>query len=187
MRSTEATAASAAVPGAHRARPEPVDPDLLGTSVQAGGEGGAETGPAWLRLRPLAAVAAGGMLGAPARYELALALPARSGTFPLSTFVINITGSFVLGALVTLMVEKWPPTGYLRPFAATGVLGAYTTWSTFMVDTDLLLKAGRVLVAAGYVAATLSAGLAAVYAGILLVRAWPPVPVARRRRGAHRR
>ena len=169
-------------PNAHLAHPEPVDPDLLDADVEHGIEDARRTRPAWLRLPVLAAVAAGGVLGAPARYELALALPARSGTFPLSTFVINVTGSFVLGALLTLIVEKWPPTDYLRPFAATGVLGAYTTWSTFMVDTDMLLKAGHVLLAVGYVAATLSAGLAAVYVGILLVRTWPPPLLGRRSR-----
>jgi CrcB protein len=167
-------------PNAYLAHPEPVDPDLLDADVEDRIEGPRKTRPAWLRLPVLAAVAAGGVLGAPARYELALALPARSGSFPLSTFVINVTGSLVLGALLTLIVEKWPPTEYLRPFAATGVLGAYTTWSTFMVDTDMLLKAGHVLLAVGYVAATLSAGLAAVYLGILLVRTWPPPLLGRR-------
>ena len=154
--------------------PEPVDPDLLDTDVEEVGEGAPRGRRPWIRLPVLAAVAAGGAIGAPARYELALALPTRAGTFPLSTFVINVTGSLVLGALLTLIVEKWPPTEYLRPFAATGVLGAYTTWSTFMVDTDMLLKGGHVLVAAGYVASTLGAGLAAVYLGILLVRRRPP-------------
>lgn len=161
---------------AHLAHPEPVDPDL----AEDYREGAGKTRTAWLRLAVLAAIAAGGALGAPARYELALALPARSGTFPLSTFVINVTGSFVLGALLTLIVERWSPTEYLRPFAATGFLGAYTTWSTFMVDTDMLFKADHVGLAVGYVAATLSAGLAAVYAGILLVRTWPPLLGGRR-------
>lgn len=180
MRSVEAMLAGATGLNAHLAHPEPVDPDLLDAGAPEGLEDARKTRPAWLRFPVLAAVAAGGMVGAPARYELALALPSRSGTFPLSTFVINVTGSFVLGALVTLIIEKWPPTEYLRPFAATGVLGAYTTWSTFMVDTDLLLKAGHALVAAGYVAATLSAGLAAVYVGILMVRRWPPSLLERR-------
>lgn len=136
-------------------------------------------------MRPsvLAAIAAGGFLGAPARYELALALPASSGSFPLSTFVTNIFGSFVLGALLTLIVEKWPPRKYLRPFFATGVLGAYTTWSTFMVDTDLLARDGHVAMSALYVFATLAAGLTAAYAGILLVRTFPTPRRRRPRRG----
>jgi CrcB protein len=157
-------------PDASLAQPEPIDPDLFDAEAANRLDGTGK--PVRSRLCVLAAIAAGGALGAPARYELALALPARPGTFPLSTFVINVTGSFLLGALLTLIVEKWPPTVYLRPFTATGVLGAYTTWSTFMVDTDLLLKAGHVLLAVGYVVATMSAGLVAVYAGILAVRRW---------------
>ena len=70
-------------------------------------------------------------------------------------------------------IERWPPTVYVRPFAATGVLGAYTTWSTFMVETVLLLRAGRVGMAVGYVAASLAGGLAALYLGIVSVRSWP--------------
>jgi CrcB protein len=167
-------------PNGHLAHPEPVDPDLFDPGVRDNVEDDRRRRTTWLRLPVLAAVAVGGLLGAPARYELSLALPARPGTFPLSTFVINVTGSFVLGALLTLIVEKWPPTEYVRPFAATGVLGAYTTWSTFMVDTDMLLKSGHVLLAASYVTATLCAGLAAVYLGILLVRTWPPMLIDRR-------
>lgn len=166
--------------------PEPVDPDLLDADAGAGPAASAAAGrrrhPPRLRLPVLAAVAAGGLLGAPARYGLALALPAPAGSFPLSTFVINVSGSFVLGALLTLIVERWPPSEYLRPFAATGVLGAYTTWSTFMVDADTLVRGGRLLVAAGYVAATLVGGLATVSAGIFLARAWPPVLRRRSRR-----
>lgn len=141
----------------------------------------------WLRPRVLAAVGAGGLLGAPARYEVALALPAPANAFPLSTFVINVTGSFVLGALLTLVVERWPPREYIRPFAATGFCGAYTTWSTFMVDTALLLKGGHVTMAAGYVAATLVGGLLAMYTGILVVRGWIAGPGPGRERSGGRR
>lgn len=116
------------------------------------------------------AVAAGGLIGAPARYELGLLLPSRPGAFPLSTLVINVTGSFVLGLFLTLVIERWRPTEYLRPFVATGILGAYTTWSSFMVDADNLLRKGHPAIAAGYVGASLAAGLAAVYAGMLLAR-----------------
>lgn len=129
--------------------------------------------PAWWRPRILAAVGGGGALGACARYELALALPARHGAFPVSTFVINVSGSFVLGVLLTFMVERWPPREYVRPFVATGVIGAYTTWSTFMVDTDNLVNAGHPLTAAGYVLATLAGGLLAVSIGIISARRWP--------------
>ncbi len=151
---------------ARRRYPEPVDADLVPRSNGPR--------PVWARPGILAAVAIGGVLGACSRYELSLAVTSRSGTFPLSTFVINVTGSLALGALLTLIVERWRPSEYVRPFAATGFLGAYTTWSTFMVDTDNLIKAGHVGIAAGYVAASLVAGLTAVYIGMVSVRSWPP-------------
>jgi CrcB protein len=129
--------------------------------------------PAWARPGILAAVAIGGILGAGSRYELGLVIASRPGGFPLGTFIINVSGSLVLGALLVLIVERWRPSEYARPFAATGFLGAYTTWSTFMVDTDNLVKTGHVAVAAGYVAASLAAGLAAVYLGMTIGRAGP--------------
>ena len=116
----------------------------------------------------------GGVLGACARYELALAMPAPRGAFPTATFVINVTGSFALGVLLTVMVERWRPNEYVRPLVATGVIGAYTTWSTFMTDADNLVKAGYPGMAAGYVAASLAAGLLAVYAGMVLARGRKP-------------
>lgn len=142
--------------------PEPIDPDI----------GDGDNRRRW-RVRLVAAVAAGGLIGAPARYELGRLVPVSATGFPWMTLLVNVSGSLVLGALLTLMVERWSPTEYARPFAATGVLGAYTTWSTFMVDTDLLLRAGRVGVAAGYVAATLVVGLGAAYAGMAAVRYRP--------------
>lgn len=131
--------------------------------------------PVWARPRILWVIGLGGALGACARYELSLAVTSRPGTFPLSTFIINVGGSFVLGVLLVLILERLKPTEYIRPFAATGFLGAYTTWSTFMVETDDLIKSGRVILAAGYVTASLVAGLGAMYLGIMVVRTWPPV------------
>ncbi len=127
------------------------------------------------RARPeiVAAVAAGGALGAPARYEISLAVHVAPGTFPWATFWINVSGSLVLGVLLTLIIERWPATRFVRPFFAVGFLGAYTTWSTFMVDTDVLAKDGHVAIAIAYVVASLVVGLSAAYAGIVLGRLWP--------------
>ena len=131
--------------------------------------------PARVRLQPavLAAVAAGGALGAPVRYELGIAFPVIAGQFPVITFAINVSGAFVLGALLTLVLERWPPTRYARPFLAIGFLGAYTTFSTFAVESDLLAKDGHIGVTVLYDVLSLVAGLVAAFVGIVAVRAWP--------------
>jgi CrcB protein len=121
----------------------------------------------------LIAIALGGMLGASARFELNQALPTAAGTFPWATFLENVSGSFVLGALLVLILERFPPTRYLRPFLATGVLGAYTTMSTYLVETALLLKGRHFVTAAAYLLGSLAAGLAAAYAGIIVARLTP--------------
>jgi fluoride exporter len=123
--------------------------------------------------RVLAAVAVGGALGALARYGVALALPTSGNAFPLSTWLINISGSLFLGFLLTVLTERRPPNRYARPFLATGFTGGYTTWSTFMVDTDLLVQHHHPLTAILYVLATLSGGLGAVAVGICATRRLP--------------
>ena len=116
----------------------------------------------------LGAIALGGALGAPARYELTQLIHVAKDGFPWATFWTNITGSFALGLVLVLLLERFPPTAYLRPLIATGFLGAYTTYSTFAVETDLLVKDGHPLLGAGYAAASLVAGFAAVGAGIVV-------------------
>jgi len=134
------------------------------------------------RARPavLVAIALGGALGSPTRYAIGRLVVTRGGGFPWATFLINVTGSMVLGALLTLIVERWPPTRYVRPFAAIGFLGAFTTFSTFMVETDLLIEDGDVAVALAYTVGSLAVGLLAAYIGIISIRILPTT------RGAHR-
>jgi CrcB protein len=127
------------------------------------------------------AVGAGGAIGALARYAVAGAWPVRAGTFPWSTLWINVSGSLVLGVVVTLVVERWPPTRYVRPFVGAGVCGGYTTWSTFMTEAALLVRHHRAGVTAAYVAVSLVAGLAATAAGIGSARRWPAAAPGRRR------
>jgi CrcB protein len=119
----------------------------------------------------LAAVAAGGALGAPARYGVSLAVSITPGSFPWGTFGINVSGSFALGVLLAVLLARFPADPHLRPFLATGFLGAYTTYSTFAVETDLLIRNGHAGVALAYAAASLVAGLAAAAAGLRLGRA----------------
>lgn len=123
--------------------------------------------------RVIAAVALGGALGTPARYGISLAVHVTPGTFPWGTFWTNVSGSFALGFFLALVLERFPPTRYLRPFVATGFFGAYTTYSTFAVETDLLVKNGHLGVALAYVVASFVAGLTAAWFGALLTRAAP--------------
>jgi CrcB protein len=125
------------------------------------------------------AIALGGALGAPARYEVSRLVHVAKDTFPWATFWTNITGSAVLGFVLVLLIERFPPSRYARPFFAVGFLGAYTTMSTFMVETALLVKDGRVAIAAIYVAASMVAGFGAVWLGVALGRALV-LPAARR-------
>ena len=118
----------------------------------------------------LLAVAAGGVLGTLARYGVSRIVHVAPDSFPWATFTVNVTGAFVLGVLLTAMIERWPPSRYARPFLAIGFLGAYTTFSTFMVETDLLVKDGAADVAVLYVAGSLLAGFVAVYLGIVAGR-----------------
>ena len=99
----------------------------------------------------LAAVGAGGFLGALGRYELGVAWPTPAGHFPWTTFTINVSGAFALGLVLTLLLERVGPTRYVRPFFCVGVLGAWTTMSTFAVEGDLLVKSGRAAMAIVYV------------------------------------
>jgi CrcB protein len=133
--------------------------------------------PARSRLRPeqLVAVAAGGALGGGLRYELVMGFPAPAGRIPWITLAINISGAFVLGVLLTLVLERWPPTRYVRLFLAIGFLGAYTTFSTFALESDLLLKDGRVGAAILYDVLSLVAGLVAAFLGIFAARTWPAI------------
>lgn len=118
----------------------------------------------------MAAVAAGGALGAPARYGVAQLVHVGPGSFPWATFWTNLTGSFVLGVVVAVVGARFPPPVHVRAFVATGFLGAYTTYSTFAVETVLLAKDGHPAGAGAYGAASLVAGLAAAAAGLVLGR-----------------
>ena len=119
----------------------------------------------------LGAIALGGFLGGEARYLLGLAFPTAHSGFPATTFAINVSGSFVLALLLVLILDVWPPTKYLRPLLCTGFCGAYTTFSTWMVDIDRLFSAGRYGLAAADVFGSLAAGLAATTLGLSCGRA----------------
>ncbi len=127
----------------------------------------------------LLVIMAGGALGTLARYELGLAWPTVPGRFPLTTFTINTSGALALGVVLTLVLARQPVNHYLRPFLGTGLLGGWTTYSTLVVDATALAKGDHLGLAAGYLFATLVAGMAAVAAGIWAAR----IVVSRRGRG----
>lgn len=159
----------------------PIDPDLA--PADPAQPAGATSTPARRRRRHhrgraqadvLAVISLGGMIGASARYGIARWLPTRPGGFPWATFWTNLSGSFLLGLLLVLVLERFPPSRYLRPFAATGILGAFTTMSTYEVETALLLKDGHAATGLLYGIGSLVAGLVLAYAGILAGRLTPP-------------
>lgn len=111
----------------------------------------------------LAAVSAGGVLGAEARYGIGLGLPHGADGFPWSTVLINVTGCLVIGALIVVLLELTSPHRLARPFLGVGVLGGYTTYSTFAVDVERMVLAHRPLLALGYLAVTVTGCAVAVW------------------------
>jgi CrcB protein len=124
------------------------------------------------------ATSAGGVLGAEGRYAVSVAMPSAPASFPWSTVIINATGSILLGVLMAILLGLARPHRLLRPFLGVGVLGGYTTYSTFAVDAERLVRAQRPVAALGYVVATLLACLLGVLLGSAAVHS------ARRRRRA---
>ncbi|OXM55123.1 fluoride efflux transporter CrcB [Amycolatopsis alba] len=119
----------------------------------------------------LAAVGAGGALGSLARYGLSVALPHSRGQFALSTFVTNISGCLLIGVLMALLTAAADPHRLLRPFLGVGILGGYTTFSTYATDTLDLVTNGRPFTGLAYAFGTVVAALVAVYAGHEITRA----------------
>ncbi|MGE5646238.1 MAG: fluoride efflux transporter CrcB [Acidobacteriota bacterium] len=111
----------------------------------------------------------GGGLGSLARYVLGTAIMSRfGGKFPLGTLVINVTGSFVIGVLMTLFTERFQPHPHLRLILVIGFLGGYTTFSSFEYETLQAARDGGWPMALLNVAASLVLGFAAVWAGAML-------------------
>lgn len=121
-------------------------------------------------LRPradlLPVVAAGGALGSLARWGVAALLPHEAGELPWSVLLVNVTGSLLIGVLVALTLTVWEGRRHVRPFLGVGVLGGYTTFSTYALDGHELLDAGRPGVALLYLAGSVVGGLAAVAVGL---------------------
>jgi CrcB protein len=116
----------------------------------------------------LVAIALGGVLGSLARYGLSLVITGwASGGWPWATFTENVLGCVAIGIIASSATVRRGP-DWLRPFAITGILGGFTTFSAFALETGLLLDAGRTVLALAYVVATMVVGLLAVRVGSAL-------------------
>ncbi|MFG2040497.1 fluoride efflux transporter FluC [Dactylosporangium sp. NPDC048998] len=113
----------------------------------------------------LAAISAGGVCGTLARYGLSTAWPHPRGEFPWTTLLINVSGCLLIGVLMVIVTQVAPDRRLLRPFVGVGVLGGYTTFSTYVVDIHQTASAGAPWVALAYLAVTVVGALLAVWAG----------------------
>lgn len=125
--------------------------------------------------RGLLAILAGGGIGSLLRYLVTLGMTQRLGPgFPWSTLLINVTGSLVIGIVFELsQTRAIAMPALMRVFLMTGVLGGYTTFSTFSLDLLLLAGERAALPAVAYAVASVALGLGAAFAGVVLVRAFP--------------
>jgi CrcB protein len=123
-----------------------------------------------LSLPMLLAVAGGGAIGSVARYVIGVVLPRSSGAFPLSTLLINVAGSFLIGLFARLF-DAPDDHQVLRVALTVGICGGFTTFSTFSAETVTLLQQGRAGRAALYVTVSLVAGVLATFAGHMVGRA----------------
>jgi CrcB protein len=121
-------------------------------------------------MRILAGVALAGAAGAVVRYQLDGWISSKGGLFPWGTFIINISGAFVLGFLFTVFTSRLNVQPWVRSAATTGFLGAYTTFSTLMLETSQLVEQGSWTLGAVNILCSMFAGMVAVFAGIFLGR-----------------
>lgn len=152
-------------------------------------------GPVKPRVLALAVlVAAGATIGTAIRAVVELAYPAQSGQWPWATFWINLVGSALLGILLEILARAGDDTGWrqrARLGVGTGVIGGFTTYSTYVVEIDQLARAGHPILAASYALISVVAGVLAAAAGVAVVGAVHHRSAARgaghrfaRRRGA---
>jgi CrcB protein len=125
----------------------------------------------WQGQEPVVAmVALGGAIGATARYGASLLWPSQADGFPWTTFWVNVVGCAVIGVFMVVITEAWAAHRLVRPFFGTGVLGGFTTFSTYAVDIQKLVDEGHPGTGLAYLAATLFAALAAVWLAVSAAR-----------------
>jgi CrcB protein len=116
-------------------------------------------------------IAAGGAVGAVARYAVMIVAAQLWGAaFPWGTLTVNVVGSFILGALVEIFALVWSPGEGVRAFLVVGMLGAFTTFSTFSLDVVTLYERGALAATAAYIIASIVFSVGALFAGLWVVR-----------------
>ncbi len=116
-------------------------------------------------------VALGGAVGATARYSVYLLSTHYLGIqFPYATLIVNILGSFLMGVLIESIALVWSVDMTTRLFLAVGILGAFTTFSTFSLDTVVLYERGQLLLTAVYILASVTLSIGALFFGLYCVR-----------------
>ena len=125
-----------------------------------------------ISLQLILAVAAGGALGSVARYVVGVGATKAFGLgFPWGTLIINIAGSFLIGAFVELFALKWDLPQEARVFLTVGICGGFTTFSTFSLDAYVMMERGEIAFAAAYVVASVVLSIAALVGALHLIRA----------------
>lgn len=121
----------------------------------------------------LAAVAVGGAIGTWARWGISATWPVRPDRFPFTTLSINVLGAFLLGVVLVALLDRRPPRPVAHALLGTGVLGAFTTFSTLSVEVVVLIRLQRFWVASAYLASSLVLGALAMAGGLAFGRrAW---------------
>jgi fluoride exporter len=121
------------------------------------------------------AIAAGGALGATLRYALSSQITHIVGTgFPWGILIVNVLGCFIMGVIAELSALTWNLSPEMRAFLTTGILGGFTTFSAFALDTAVLSERGDMTNTLLYVAGSVGGSLAALYLGLYVVKAFSP-------------
>lgn len=130
----------------------------------------------------LAVISLGGVIGSTLRYGAGLLWPTAPGTFPTTTLVVNAVGCAVIGVFMVVITDVWAAHRLVRPFFGTGVLGGFTTFSTYAVDIRKLVDSGHPGTGMVYLATTAVTALAAVWAAATLTRRAVARVITRRQR-----
>lgn len=119
----------------------------------------------------IGAVAAGGAIGAVLRHSVnILSFKLFGDGFPWGTLIVNVTGSFVMGLLIVWLAHVWQPSHEIRALLVTGLLGSFTTFSTFSLDAATLWERQALLPLAGYMTSSVALSIGALFLAMYLAR-----------------